>query len=117
MLNKYKFKRLLGEGSFARVYLYQHINTKKKYAVKKLDMKKLKSMQLGTPGITANDCCIEELKVLKTLQHPNIIWFHEVIEDPNGTLYLVTEYYPNGSLEEEMRRTNARPTSQFLGNF
>ena len=41
MLNKYKFNRLLGEGSFARVYLYQHIKTKKKYAVKKLDMKKL----------------------------------------------------------------------------
>ena len=73
-------------------------------------MKKLKSMQLGTPGITANDCCIEELKVLKTLQHPNIIWLHEVIEDPNGTLYLVTEYYPNGNLEDEMRRINTRPT-------
>ena len=55
-------------------------------------------MQLGTLGITASDCSKEELKVLKTLQHPNIIWLHEVIEDPNGALYLVTEYYPNGSL-------------------
>jgi 5'-AMP-activated protein kinase, catalytic alpha subunit len=117
MLNKYKFKKLLGEGSFAKVYLYQHAKTKKKYAVKKLDIKKLRSIQLGTSGITGSDFCKEELKVLKKIQHPNIIWLHEVIEDPNGTLYLVTEYYPNGSLEDEMCRINARPTSQFLGNF
>ena len=109
MLNKYKFIKLLGEGSFARVFLYQHANTKKKYAVKKLDIKKLRSMQLGTPGITASDCCKEELKVLKKIHHPNLIWLHEVIEDPSGTIYLVTEYYPNGSLEEEMRRINTRP--------
>ena len=67
MLNKYKFIRKLGEGSFAKVFLYQHTKTKKKYAVKKLDNKKLTSMQIGTSNITANDLCKEELKVLKKL--------------------------------------------------
>jgi 5'-AMP-activated protein kinase, catalytic alpha subunit len=112
MLNKYKFKRSLGEGSFAKVYLYQHIKTKKKYAVKKLDEKKLKSIKIGTSNFTASDLCKEELKNLKKLHHPNIIWLHEVIDDPDGTIYLVTDYYPNGSLEEVMSRINLRSTSQ-----
>ena len=106
MLNNYRYIRKLGEGSFARVMLYKHMKTKKKYAVKKLDQKKLNNMRLGNSNITASDCCMEELKVLKKLQHPNLIWLHEVIDDPDGALYLVTEYYPNSSLGEEMRRLN-----------
>ena len=82
------------------------MKTKKKYAVKRLDQKALNSMRLGNTNITASDCCREELKVLKKLQHPNLIWLHEVIDDPDGALYLVTEYYPNSSLGEEMRRLN-----------
>jgi serine/threonine protein kinase len=99
MLNEYQFKRPLGEGCFAKVYLYQHIKTKKKYAVKKLVKKKLKSLQIGSSNFTASDFSKEELKTLKKLHHPNIIWLHEVIDDSDGNIYLVTDYYPNGSLE------------------
>jgi serine/threonine protein kinase len=113
-LNRYKYKRSLGEGSFAKVYLYQHVKTKKKYAVKKLDEKKLKGLQMGKSNFTASDFCMEELKNLKKLQHPNIIWLHEVITDLDGTIYLITDYYPNGSIEEEMRRINVRSTTNKL---
>ena len=65
-------------------------------------------MQLGGSKFTASDFCMEELKNLKKLQHPNIIWLHEVITDPDGTIYLITEYYPNGSLGDEMRHINTR---------
>ena len=37
MLNNYRYVKKLGEGNFAAVKLYQHIETKKNYAVKKLD--------------------------------------------------------------------------------
>ena len=111
MLNEYRFKSSLGEGSFAKVYLYRHIKTKKKYAVKKLDERKLKSIQIGDSNFTASDLCKEELKTLKKLHHPNIIWLHEVIDDPDGNIYLVTDYYPNGSLEFEMYCINARSSS------
>ena len=43
---------------------------------------------------------MHEVEIPKDLDHPNIIWLHEVIDDPDGTIYLVTEYYPNGSLGE-----------------
>ena len=89
------------------MYLYQHSKSKKKFAVKKLVDRQLKSMRIGTSNYTASDLCKEELKNLKKLHHPNIIWLHEVIDDPDGTIYFVTDYYPNGSLEDAMKRINA----------
>jgi serine/threonine protein kinase len=68
----------------------------------------VKHKKIGKSNFTAIDFCKEELKTLKKLHHPNIIWLHEVIDDPDGTIYLVTEYYPNGSLDEEMDRINVR---------
>jgi hypothetical protein len=32
---------------------------------------------------------------------------HEIITDAGGNIFLVTQYYPNGSLGDEMKRLNA----------
>jgi len=58
-------------------------------------------------GYTAYDCVQEELKVLKALEHPNVSWLHEIIDDPNrDNIYLVTEYYSAGSLGDKVRKLN-----------
>jgi serine/threonine protein kinase len=45
-------------------------------------------------GQTLYDLINEELKILKTLSHPNIVWLHEIIDDPSdGNIYIVTEFY------------------------
>lgn len=75
-------------------------------AVKKLTHQKLASLRIGSSKFTAADCAKEELRVLKELQHPNLVWLHEVIDDACGDIYLMTEYYPNGSLGDEIRRIN-----------
>ena len=50
-------------------------------------------------GRNAYDCVIGEMKVMQHLEHPNIIWLHEIINDPKkDSLFLVTEYHSNGSL-------------------
>lgn len=50
-------------------------------------------------GKNALDCVLEELKVLQRLQHPNIIWLHEIINDPKkDKIFLVTEWQKKGSL-------------------
>ena len=49
----------------------------------------------------AYEYVLEELKVLKTLDHPNVIYLHEIIDNPHkdtGSIYLVTEYLSKGSL-------------------
>jgi serine/threonine protein kinase len=51
----------------------------------------------------------EELKVLQALKHPNIIYLHEIINDPNKTnedIYLVTEYHSNGSIGDQLKNIN-----------
>lgn len=53
------------------------------------------------------DCLKEELKVLSTLEHPNVAWLEEIIDDPNKDhIYLVTEYYSNGSLGDRVTAIN-----------
>ena len=42
---------------------------------------------------------MEELKVLQKLDHPNILYLYEIIDDKKKTnLCIVTEYYKNGSI-------------------
>lgn len=50
-------------------------------------------------GKNAYESVIEELKVLQLLEHPNIIWLNEIIDDPKkDKLYVVTEWQTRGSL-------------------
>jgi hypothetical protein len=32
-------------------------------------------------GKSAYESVLEEMKILKRLEHPNIIWLHEIIDD------------------------------------
>ena len=59
------------------------------------------------PKKNAYDCVKEEMKVLKKIEHPNIIWLHEIIDDPNKShIYLVTEFFSNGSMGDKIRKLN-----------
>ena len=97
-INQYQVLRTLGKGAYATVKLAVDINTKHKFAIKVMSKSFLKRKEHGKCR-SAYDCVIGELKVLQTLQHPNIIWSHEIIDDPNkDELYIVSEYYSKGSL-------------------
>jgi serine/threonine protein kinase len=65
-----------------------------------MDKKSLKKKAAGN-GKNAYDCVLEELKVLQRLEHRNIIWLEEIIDDPKeNEIYLVTEYHSKGSLAD-----------------
>ena len=50
---------------------------------------------------------IEELKVLQRLQHPNILYLHEIIDDPKKDhIYLITQYHSKGSLADLLQKAN-----------
>ena len=64
-----------------------------------MNKKELKARKFGKVGENAYDCVLEELKVLARLEHPNVIWLHEIIDDQNKScIYLVTEYHAKGSI-------------------
>lgn len=73
-----------------------------------MNKKHLQKKKYG-PNKSAYDCVKEELKVLERLEHPNIIWLHEIIDDPKRNhIYLVTEYHSRGSLKDQILQLNQK---------
>ena len=55
-------------------------------------------------NLTAYDQVKEELSILQNMDHPNVLFLHEVIDDPKrDSLYLVTDYYSQGSVGNEIK--------------
>ena len=78
------------------------------YAIKIMNKKRLrtKSMSKGKSGY---DYVLQELKILQTLEHPNVIWLHEIINSPKKDhLYVVTEFHTNGCLTDLINRVNQK---------
>lgn len=71
-----------------------------------MNKKELRSKNVGN-GRNAYDCVLDELNVMQRLEHPNIIWLHEIIDDPKkDSIFLVTEYHSNGSLGDKLKSLN-----------
>lgn len=116
-INQYKIVKQLGTGAFATVKLCVDKNTNKSYAIKIMNKERLKKIRQGKDK-NAYDCVMDELKVMERLEHPNIIWLHEIIDDPNQKeIYLVTEYHCKGSLGSMIEKLNKdkKPTDKYRG--
>ena len=51
----------------------------------------------------------KEIAVMKSLDHPNIIFLNEVIDDPKkDSIFLVNEYHSNGSLGDQVKSLNTQ---------
>ena len=81
-INQYKVIKKLGAGAFAVVKLCKDTKNGELFAIKQMNKKELKKKITGKDK-NAYDCVIDELKVMQRLEHPNIIWLHEIIDDPN----------------------------------
>ena len=90
ILASYAIKKDLGEGTFGKVKLGQHLATKEKVAIKILEKEKI--VDEGD-----RERISREIQILKILRHPSIIQLYEIIED-DSKLYLVTEYANGGEL-------------------
>jgi serine/threonine protein kinase len=116
-INNYKIIRVLGKGSFASVILCQNVDDYNYFALKRMNKESLKRKQMSK-GRTAYDCVIEETKVLQQLEHPNIIWLHEIINDPHKKyIYLVTEYHAKGSISELLKKENTGLKSEQVRKY
>ncbi|GFY82963.1 SNF1 kinase homolog 10 [Actinidia rufa] len=89
-LRNYKLGKTLGIGSFGKVKIAEHTLTGHKVAIKILNRRKIKNMDM-------EEKVRREIKILRLFMHPHIIRLYEVIETPTD-IYVVMEYVKSGEL-------------------
>lgn len=89
-LPNYHLGKTLGIGSFGKVKVAEHVLTGHKVAIKILNRKKIKSMDM-------EEKVRREIKILRLFMHPHIIRLYEVIETP-ADIFVVMEYVKAGEL-------------------
>ncbi|XP_071963147.1 MAP/microtubule affinity-regulating kinase 3-like isoform X3 [Antedon mediterranea] len=88
-IGKYRLLKTLGKGNFAKVKLAKHIPTGKEVAIKIIDKGQLNPSSLQK--------VYREVRIMKLLDHPNIVKLFEVIETEEK-LYLIMEYASGGEV-------------------
>ncbi|KAK1792655.1 hypothetical protein P4O66_012591, partial [Electrophorus voltai] len=88
-VGNYRLLKTIGKGNFAKVKLGRHVLTGREVAVKIIDKTQLNPTSLQK--------LFREVRIMKVLNHPNIVKLFEVIET-DKTLYLIMEYASGGEV-------------------
>ncbi|KAB8083603.1 hypothetical protein EE612_005854 [Oryza sativa] len=100
VLGKYELGRVLGQGSFAKVYQARHLETDECVAIKVLD--KEKAVKGGMVHLVKR-----EINVLRRVRHPNIVQLFEVMASKTK-IYFVMEYVRGGELFSRVSKGRLR---------
>ncbi|XP_010937988.1 CBL-interacting protein kinase 18 [Elaeis guineensis] len=90
LMQRYEVGRLLGQGSFAKVYYARNIGTSQTVAIKVIDKEKV--LKLGLI-----DQIKREISVMRLVRHPNVVQLYEVMAT-KSKIYFVLEYVKGGEL-------------------
>jgi calcium-dependent protein kinase len=86
---KYKIYKLIGEGAYSQVFLAKHRITGLKRCVKAISKDNFTK--------DANESIMNEIQILKELDHPHIVKIFEYFET-ESELFLITEFLEGGEL-------------------
>lgn len=111
LYGKYELGRVLGQGSFAKVYHARNVVTGENIAMKVVGKEKV--IKVGMM-----EQIKREISVMKMVKHPNIVELHEVMASKTK-IYFAMEYVKGGELFEKvakgkLREDNARGYFQQL---
>ncbi|KAL6998500.1 CBL-interacting protein kinase 2 [Sarracenia purpurea var. burkii] len=90
LMQRYELGRLLGQGTFAKVYYGRNLKNDKPVAVKIID--KANVFKVGRI-----DQIKREISVMRLARHPNIVQLYEVMATKTK-IYIVMEYVKGGEL-------------------
>lgn len=99
-MNKYELGRLLGQGTFAKVYHGRNINTGQSVAIKIVDKEKI--LRVGLI-----DQIKREISVMRLVRHPNIVQLYEVMASKTK-IYFAMEYVRGGELFNKVAKGKLR---------
>ena len=95
-INHFKIVRVIGRGSFGKVYLVQKIDTDEFFA-----MKVLKKESISTNSQRLHT--IAERKILQEIDHPFIVKLHYAFQNPDK-LYFVMDFLNGGEMFTHLRK-------------
>ncbi|KAA8515092.1 hypothetical protein F0562_018121 [Nyssa sinensis] len=90
LLGRYEIGKLLGQGTFAKVYHARNIQTNENVAIKVIDKEKILKV-----GLMAQ--VKREISILRRVRHPNIVQLFEVMAT-KAKIFFVMEYVRGGEL-------------------
>ncbi|MQM12724.1 hypothetical protein Taro_045642 [Colocasia esculenta] len=91
VFGKYEIGRLLGKGTFAKVYHAKHLVSGEGVAIKVVDKEQVKRV----PGMAAQ--IVREISVMRLVRHPNVVELREVMAT-RSRVYFVMEHVRGGEL-------------------
>ncbi|XP_065829595.1 serine/threonine-protein kinase Nek4-like isoform X2 [Oscarella lobularis] len=103
-MDAYRVLRKIGEGSYGDVYLIEHIDKKKEFVVKQIE--------LGDASEKERKAAEQEASLLSRLKHPNIVAYQESFQDERGILHIVMAYCDGGDLQTRLKARKGRPLSE-----
>ena len=95
-LNDFELGKILGKGSFASVILVTRKKDRKIYALKRTNISEM--------DVEEREGALNEIRILASLSHPNIIGYKEAFFDENSkTLNIVMEYADDGDIDKKIK--------------
>lgn len=96
----YKMIKMIGKGSFAKVYLAQSLNTKEFYAVKAFYKDQVLAQSSGRSAL------LNEIDIMRKLSgRKNLLQLYEVYESKNS-IYFVVDLLEGGELLDDLTPEN-----------
>ena len=83
--------KLIGKGSFAKVYLAARKENNQQYAVKAFSKTFMQQQHKGFESL------LNEIRIMRKIDHPNVLKLHEVHETVNS-VYFVIDIVNGGEL-------------------
>ncbi|EYU43341.1 hypothetical protein ABFS82_08G136900 [Erythranthe guttata] len=90
LMQKYEIGKLLGQGTFAKVYHARNLKTGQNVAIKIIDKEKI--VRVGLIDQTKR-----EIAVMRLVNHPNVVHLYEVMAS-KSKIYFAMEYVRGGEL-------------------
>ncbi|XP_042519085.1 CBL-interacting protein kinase 5-like [Macadamia integrifolia] len=96
LMQRYEVGRMLGQGTFAKVYHARNLKTGQNVAIKVIDKEKVLKVGLI-------DQIKREISVMRLVQHPNVVQLYEVMASKTK-IYFTMEYVKGGELFNKIAR-------------
>lgn len=100
LMDRFEIGRMLGQGTFAKVYYGKNLKTSESVAIKVIDKEKI-----AKGGLM--DQIKREIKVMNVVRHPNIVQLYEVMAT-KSKIYFVLEYVRGGELFNKVSKGRLR---------